>query len=104
MLYLDKPTGPSPIRQKTSSFATQLYTVSYLVLFSMLGTLARLGVQALTFYRGAPVVTSVLWANFGGSLIMGFLSEDRQLFKEEWGPSSTSLVSGPATNTAGTTR
>ncbi len=28
---------------------------------------------------------SELWANFGGSLFMGFLSEDRMLFKEEWG-------------------
>jgi fluoride exporter len=71
--------------QKVSRFATQLYTISYLVLFSFLGTLARLGLQAITFYPGAPVVFSQLWANFGGSLFMGFLSEDRMLFKEEWG-------------------
>jgi fluoride ion exporter CrcB/FEX len=59
--------------------------ISYLILFSFLGTLARLGLQALTFYPGAPVVFSEIWANFGGSLFMGFLSEDRMLFKEEWG-------------------
>ncbi|TVY54960.1 Fluoride export protein 1 [Lachnellula cervina] len=68
-----------------SRFATQLYTISYLILFSLLGTLARLGLQAITVYPGAPVVFGVLWANFGGSLFMGFLSEDRMLFKEEWG-------------------
>ncbi|KAF8852274.1 hypothetical protein BDZ45DRAFT_678454 [Acephala macrosclerotiorum] len=68
-----------------SRFATQLYTISYLILFSFFGTLARLGLQVITFYPGAPVVFSELWANVGGSLVMGFLSEDRMLFKEEWG-------------------
>jgi CrcB protein len=66
-------------------FVTQLYTLSYLIIFSIFGTLARLGLQALTFYPGAPVVFSILWPNFAGSLFMGFLSEDRMLFKEEWG-------------------
>jgi len=70
---------------QVSRFATQLYVISYLILFSFFGTLARLGLQAITFYPGAPVVFSELWANFGGSLFMGFLSEDRMLFKEEWG-------------------
>lgn len=68
-----------------SESATQLYTVSYLVFFAILGTLARLGLQALTFYPGAPIAFGVLWANFAGSLFMGFLSEDRKLFKQEWG-------------------
>lgn len=76
---------PSARRQKASRFATELYVVSYLILFSILGTLARLGLQWLTFYPGAPVVTGVLWANFSGTLFMGFISEDRQLFRDEWG-------------------
>ncbi|KAL5329009.1 hypothetical protein ACEPPN_002518 [Leptodophora sp. 'Broadleaf-Isolate-01'] len=71
--------------QNISRLATQLYVISYLILFSLLGTLARLGLQAITFYPGAPVMFSELWANFGGSLIMGFLSEDRMLFRNEWG-------------------
>jgi CrcB protein len=70
---------------RASKFATQLYTISYLILFSFLGTLARLGLQAVTFYPGAPVVFSELWANFGGCVFMGFLAEDRMAFKEEWG-------------------
>ena len=70
-----------------SQFATQLYTVSYLILFSLFGTLARLGLQALTFYPGAPVQTGLLWCNFAGSLIMGFLSEDQKLFRESFEPS-----------------
>lgn len=69
----------------TSRLATELYTLSYVIFFSILGTLARLGLQALTFYPGAPVVTSVLWPNFAGSFVLGFLAEDRRLFREEWG-------------------
>ncbi|KAL2037527.1 hypothetical protein N7G274_009808 [Stereocaulon virgatum] len=72
-------------RQRASKLATEVYTVSYLIFFSILGTLARLGLQALTFYPGAPVQTGILWANVGGTLILGFLSEDRKLFQEGWG-------------------
>src|SRR5271168_3913106 len=71
--------------KRASEFVTQVYTISYLILFAILGTLARLGLQAITFYPAAPLVFSSLWPNFGGSLFMGFLSEDRMLFKEEWG-------------------
>ena len=78
--------------QGASKLATEIYTISYLVFFSIMGTLSRLGLQALTFYPGAPVQTGVLWANVGGSLIMGFLSEDRKLFQEEWG---TPISSNP---------
>ncbi|KAL9137801.1 MAG: hypothetical protein Q9175_000973, partial [Cornicularia normoerica] len=79
----------SPRRQRASKLATEIYTISYLVFFSFIGTLSRLGLQALTFYPGAPVQTGLLWANVGGSLIMGFLSEDRKLFREEWGTTSS---------------
>ena len=72
---------PAP-REKVSRRATELYTISYLILFSLLGTLARLGLQALTFYPGAPVQVGVLWANFAGSFVMGFLQEDQSLFRE----------------------
>lgn len=78
-----------PKRERASKVATQFYTVSHLIFWSIIGTLARLGLQALTFYPGAPVQTGVLWANFGGSLVMGFLSEDRRLFREEWGLNPT---------------
>ncbi|KAL8914301.1 MAG: hypothetical protein Q9172_007112, partial [Xanthocarpia lactea] len=67
-------------RQRVSRFTTEFYTISSLIFFSILGALARLGLQTLTFYPGAPVVTGVLWANVAGSFIMGFLSENRKLF------------------------
>ncbi|KAG6002891.1 hypothetical protein E4U43_001016 [Claviceps pusilla] len=64
---------------------TQLYTLSYLVFFAILGTLARLGLTALTRYANTPVLFNGIWANFGGSVVMGFLAEDRMLFRNEWG-------------------
>ncbi|KAL5332359.1 CrcB-like protein-domain-containing protein [Aspergillus crustosus] len=79
------PERHEPNRESLSSSATYLYTISYLVFFSIFGTLARLGLQAVTFYPGAPVVTGVLWANVGGSFIMGFFIEDTRIFREEWG-------------------
>ncbi|PGH32061.1 hypothetical protein GX50_05130 [[Emmonsia] crescens] len=73
------------IEAKLSDYATRLYTISYLVFFSILGALARIGLEWLTFYPGAPLSTGVTWANVGGCLFMGFLAEDRKLFREEWG-------------------
>jgi fluoride ion exporter CrcB/FEX len=58
----------------------QLYTYSWLIWFSIMGTLARLGVQWLTYYPNAPATTNELWANVGGCFVMGFLMEDRALF------------------------
>lgn len=75
-------------RHPSKRLSTHFYTLSYLVFFAILGTLARLGLQALTFYPSAPVLTGVLWANVGGSLLMGFFIEDRRMFREEWGDGS----------------
>ncbi|KDN71782.1 putative CrcB-like protein [Colletotrichum sublineola] len=86
----DGTTADAPSRRRSSrvvsALATELYTLSHLVLFAILGTLARLGLQALTTYPGAPVSFGVLWANVGGSFVMGFLAEDRLLFRPEWAP------------------
>lgn len=57
--------------------------VGYLVLFSFVGTLLRIAIESLTFYPGSPVNTSILWANVGGSFVMGFLSEDQEIFRFE---------------------
>jgi CrcB protein len=78
----------TPSAQQASQIATELYTVSYLIFFAIWGTLARLGLQALTFYPGAPVVFSELWANVAGTFVMGFLVEDVRLFSNEWGVDS----------------
>ncbi|KAJ6021038.1 hypothetical protein N7540_006542 [Penicillium herquei] len=89
---LQSNTASSPTAAPLSKHATHLYTISYLIFFAIFGTLARLGLQALTFYTGAPVVTGVLWANVAGSLVMGFLTEDKNLFREEWGDAPMSMT------------
>ena len=78
-----EPEGGSQAKKsRVSKLLVEFYTISYLIFFAILGTLARVGLRALTTYPGAPVTFSVLWANFGGSLIMGFLIEDRRLFSD----------------------
>lgn len=72
-------------KENISKLATQIYTLSYLVFFAIMGTLARVGLTALTKYPDTPVLFTTIWANFGGCLVMGFLSEDRMLFRNEWG-------------------
>lgn len=81
----EKPPEEPETPLRVSRLATQIYTISYLILFSFFGTLARLGLQALTTYPGTPAIFTSLWPNFGGSLVMGFLAEDRMLFRSEWG-------------------
>lgn len=68
-----------------SSVTTKIFTIGHLVFFSIMGTLARLGLQALTVYPQAPISQGLVWANVAGSFIMGYLSEERALFREEWG-------------------
>jgi fluoride exporter len=56
-----------------------IHTLSHLAFFSLLGTLARLGIQGLSTYPNTPATMGVLWANFAGCAVMGFLSEVRGL-------------------------
>jgi fluoride exporter len=80
--------GEKPIPTEQHQFSpklTELYTISWLILFSFWGTLARLGVEAITLYPNSPFASRILWANLGGSFIIGLLTEDRHLFQQEWG-------------------
>ena len=71
--------------RRTPKLLMDLNMISSLVCFSFLGTLSRLVLEALTFYPGAPATISVLWANFTGSLVLGFLSEMSALFRSDTG-------------------
>lgn len=72
-----------PIQRSSNGYSAyaESCTISWLVFFAILGTLARLGVQAISTYPNAPFLSPVLWANLGGSLFLGFLLEDRRLFR-----------------------
>lgn len=69
---------------KSSRFLIQVYIHSYLVCFSIFGVLARIGLQALTLYPAALIPNTDLWADFAGCLTIGFLREDRTLFRRHW--------------------
>lgn len=73
----EKPRGQS----KTIIAYTELCAISWMIFFSILGTLARLGVQTISVYPYTVFPSPVLWANFGGSLFLGLLLEDRSLFR-----------------------
>ncbi|KAJ5564877.1 hypothetical protein N7513_001119 [Penicillium frequentans] len=76
------PDIPQLAKKRASrEFIRMACIVGYLIFFSIAGTILRLAIECLTFYPGTPVNASVLWANVGGSFIMGFLSEDQELFR-----------------------
>lgn len=75
-----QPSKPASESNDRPAWLTELYTLAWLTFFALWGTLARLGVEAITQYPDAPVTSRVLWANLGGSFVMGFLVEDRGLF------------------------
>ncbi|KAI1123219.1 CrcB-like protein-domain-containing protein [Nemania abortiva] len=85
---IQPPGAEAEASAPLSKSLTEFYTISYLILFALLGTLARLGLQALAFFPGTPILFSC-WPNFAGSLVIGFLIEDRMLFCYEWGSTST---------------
>ncbi|KAK3117692.1 hypothetical protein LTR53_000720 [Teratosphaeriaceae sp. CCFEE 6253] len=80
----EQPAKQSTSAQRLEMVWSEIYVHSYLVFFSMLGVLARLGLVALTTYPGAPLNMPIVWANVGGSLLMGFLREERMLFRRHW--------------------
>ncbi|KAH8742542.1 CrcB-like protein-domain-containing protein [Diaporthe sp. PMI_573] len=65
---------------KVGPFATDVFIWAHLVVFSILGTLARVGLSLLTAHPSERVHLPSLWPNFAGSLVLGFLSEGAELF------------------------
>lgn len=68
-----------PPEKEKGDILPLLHTMSWLILFSILGTLARLGLSGLTIYPGSPI-GGVIWAQFVGCVLMGFLIEDLRIF------------------------
>ena len=69
---------------RSTRLLASIYVHAYLIFLSILGVLARLGLVALTTCPGAPLINPVVWANVAGSLLMGFLREDRMLSRRHW--------------------
>ncbi|CUS15483.1 unnamed protein product [Tuber aestivum] len=59
---------------------TQLVQLhGYLIIFSILGTLSRIGLVWITTYETNPL-PPLFWPQFAGCLLMGFFLEDKALF------------------------
>ncbi|KAF3769988.1 hypothetical protein M406DRAFT_25806, partial [Cryphonectria parasitica EP155] len=69
-----------------------IFVLSHLTFFSIMGTLARLGLQGLTNYPLAPVGFDTIWPNFAGTLILGLLSEAAELLHH---PKSARSIARP---------
>ncbi|KAI0182224.1 CrcB-like protein-domain-containing protein [Xylaria flabelliformis] len=79
---------------------TQIFIFAHLIFFSILGTLARLGLAVLTTYPTGISFAHSLWPNFTGSLILGFLSESSELLHH---PRTARSIARAYPNTAQTT-
>ena len=55
---------------------------SWITFSSIWGSLARIGLSALSTYPGQPVF-SLIWSQFVGCAIMGFLLQDKTLFPKD---------------------
>lgn len=55
---------------------------AWITIFSILGTLTRLGLQSLNDYSG-HLIPPLVWAQFVGCVVMGFLTEDSKLFPKK---------------------
>lgn len=81
------PSGKTVIRIFLEGrLLDEMLVISWLIFFSLLGTLARLGTEAVATYPQAPFPSTVLWANLGGSFFLGFLIEDRKSFEKVLSP------------------
>ncbi|KAF3936848.1 hypothetical protein ABW19_dt0205019 [Dactylella cylindrospora] len=68
-----------PGRMTAKEWMDLLTTLSWLIFFSIWGALARIGLSALTTYPGSPLA-GVIWANFAGCFVMGFMAEEIRFF------------------------
>ena len=59
-----------------------LTVASWITFLSIWGSLARIGLTALTTYPGQPVF-SLIWSQLVGCAVMGFLLQDKTLFPKE---------------------
>ncbi len=57
-----------------------LQTLSWITIFSIFGTLTRVSLTLLS-YQGV-VIPPLVWAQFVGCLVIGFMTEDKTIFRK----------------------
>jgi fluoride ion exporter CrcB/FEX len=73
------PPSPKPFRQRLRD---DLIVASWIIFLSIWGALVRIGLSALSTYPGQPVF-QLIWAQFVGCAVMGFLLQDKTLFPKD---------------------
>jgi len=74
---------PSLTRRTTRErIREDLSVASWITFLAIWGALARMGLNALTTYPGEPVFP-LIWSQWVGCAIMGFLLQDKTLFPKE---------------------
>ncbi|KAK6333305.1 hypothetical protein TWF718_011122 [Orbilia javanica] len=83
--------APTPLTRKEQ--IDLLTTICWLIFFSIWGALARIGLSTLTTYPGSPIA-GVIWANFAGCFVMGFMAEEIRFFAVPATPVSNGRPNG----------
>jgi fluoride ion exporter CrcB/FEX len=78
--WTQKPTLPEKTR--TERITEDIVVGSWIVFLAIWGALARIGLSALSTYPG-QVVFPLIWSQFIGCVVMGFLLQDKTLFPKE---------------------
>jgi fluoride ion exporter CrcB/FEX len=75
---------PTSLLQRTlrQRLHEDIVVASWITFLSIWGSLARIGLSALSTYPGQPVFP-LIWAQFVGCAVMGFLLQDKTLFPKE---------------------
>ena len=75
---------PSSLTRRTTGerIHEDITVASWITFLAIWGSLARLGLNALTTYPGEPVFP-LIWSQWVGCAIMGFLLQDKVLFPKE---------------------
>jgi fluoride ion exporter CrcB/FEX len=73
---------PPPHKPFPQRLRDDLIVASWIIFLSIWGSLARIGLSALSEYPGQPVF-QLIWAQFVGCAVMGFLLQDKTLFPKD---------------------
>ena len=71
-----------PPKSLSEHLHDDIIVASWIIFLSIWGDLARVGLSALSIYPGNPVF-ELIWSQFVGCVVMGFLLQDKILFPKD---------------------
>lgn len=76
------PSHEKQSKSQEPGFLDLCHHWAWITIFSILGTLTRLGLIALNSYTG-HLIPMLVWAQFVGCAVMGFVTEDDKIFPKK---------------------